>query len=46
LRAPVADDRVEAPSGGKAMPTYEECAISIVMHVLGLDPGIDSCIQG
>ena len=28
------------------MPTYEQCAISIVMHVLGLEPGIDPCIQG
>ena len=27
------------------MPTYEQCAISIVMHVPGLEPGIDPCIQ-
>ena len=34
LKPPAADDSVEAPSRGKAMPTYEECAISIVMHVV------------
>ena len=28
------------------MPTYEQCAIGIVTHVLGLEPGIDPCIQG